>query len=152
MPIVVHGSRDRMRGESHLLALPAELRMRIYDYVTMGDLQTFVDKMTKPSLLKTSRQIREEYPDIFFSNEALKVDAFYGAAGEWHQIRNQQTKRAIFEDCIFTDLLEFWSLASARRYCQRLYSNWQGNVQTGIMTVMTRSGIRRWQWSLAQAD
>lgn len=135
-----------------LLVLPAELRIRVYKYVVIGDLQTFADKMSKPGLLKTSRQLREEYSDVFFSDEALKIDAYYGEGDAWHQVRGKQAKRAIFEECIFTDLLDFWSLASARRYCQRLYSNWQGNVQTGIMTIMTRSGIRRWQWSVAQAD
>ena len=139
-------------GNPRFLTLPAELRNRIYQYVTITDLQTFADKMIKPGLLNASPQLRDEYSDVFFGNEALKFDAYHGAASSWHQVRSKQAKRAIFEDCVFTDLLDFWSVGSSRRYCQRIYSDWQGNVQTGIMTIITRSGIRRWQWSRAHAD
>lgn len=147
-----YSSVDALSLEQRFLLLPAEIRNRIYEYVTVTDLQTFADKMTKPVLLKAHFQVREEYSDIFFSSEALKIDSYHGAANSWHQVRSPQAKRKIFEDCVFTDLLDFWSVASSRRYCQRLYSDWQGNLQTGIMTIITRSGIKRWQWSMALAD
>jgi hypothetical protein len=108
--------------------------------------------MAKPGLLKTSTQIRGEYSDVFFGSELLKFDAYVGEVGVWQQIKTKQGKRTIFETSIFTDMLEFWSVASARRYCQRLYSDWQGNVRTGIMTIQTRSGIHRFQWSVANMD
>ena len=142
----------RLNANSRFLRLPAELRNRIYHYVNITDLQTFADKMVKPGLLNTCPQLREEYSDVFFGNEALKIEAYHGGASSWHQVQNKLAKRAIFEDCVFTDLLDFWSVGSSRRYCQRIYSDWQGNVQTGIMTIITRSGIRRWQWSRAYAD
>jgi hypothetical protein len=138
--------------ECRLLALPAELRNRIYDFLVLSDLQAFADLMVKPALLKASSQLGNEYSSVFFGSELLKFDAYVGEAGVWHQIQNKQSKRLIFETCVFTDILDFWSVASARRYCQRLYSDWQGNVRTGIMTIQTRSGIRRWQWSVACAD
>lgn len=137
---------------SGLLALPAELRNRIYDCVATIDLETFADKMTKPGLLKASSQLRTEYSDVFFGSDLLRLDAYSGISNTWQQVQNKRAKRTIFEGCIFTDLLEFWSVGSARRYCQRLYSDWQGNVQTGIMTINTGAGIRRWQWSLAQVE
>ena len=147
----ISNARDMKELHCAFLSLPAELRNRIYDFVAVADLQTFADRMIEPSLLKASRQIREEYSDIFFSNSALKFDAYQGAVNSWHHVEDKLSKRAIFERCVFTDLLEFWSVASSRRYCQRLYSDWQGNVQTGIMTIITKSGIKRWQWSMAHS-
>ena len=136
---------------SEFPVLPAELRIRIYEYLVLADLQMFADNMTKPSLLKASSQLSDEYSSIFFDSELLKFDAYSGETDTWQQVRSKQSKRVIFEDCVFTDMLDFWSLASARRYCQRLYSDWQGNIRTGIMTIQTNSGIRRWQWSMACA-
>lgn len=144
-----HG--DETAALSGLLALPAELRNRIYECLVPADLQMFADNMTKPSLLKASSQLSGEYSSVFFDNELLKFDAYFGETGTWEQVRSKQSKRIIFENCVFTDLLDFWSLASARRYCQRLYSDLQGNIRTGIMTIQTTSGIRRWQWSMACA-
>lgn len=137
---------------SPLLALPPELRNHVYDFIVLSDLQAFADQMIKPALLKVSPQLGDEYSRVFFGSELLKFDAYFGDAGTWQQIQNKQSKRMIFEACVFTDMLDFWSLASARRYCQRLYSDWQGNIRTGIMTIQTRSGIRRWQWSIACTD
>ena len=137
---------------SCFLALPGELRNRVYDFIVVSDLQAFADQARKPPLLDTSSQLSDEYSSVFFGSELLKFDAYFGEASIWQQVHNKQSKRLIFENCVFTDMLDFWSLASARRYCQRLYSDWQGNIRTGIMTIQTRSGIRRWQWSIACAD
>ena len=144
--------QNNMTTKCQLLALPAELRNRIYDFLVLSDLQTFADRMAKPALLKVCSQLGNEYSAVFFGNELLKFDAYFGDAGTWQKIEGKQSKRLIFETCVFTDMLDFWSVGSARRYCQRLYSDWQGNVRTGIMTIQTRSGIRRWQWSVACAD
>lgn len=152
MAIDVPNCQDKVPPQSQLLRLPVELRCRIYDFVVPSDLQSFADRMAKPGLLKTSTQIRGEYSDVFFGSELLKFDAYVGEVGVWQQIKTKQGKRTIFETSIFTDMLEFWSVASARRYCQRLYSDWQGNVRTGIMTIQTRSGIHRFQWSVANVD
>ena len=144
--------QDGVILKSPLLRLPVELRCQIYDFVVPSDLQSFADRMATPGLLKTSKQIRDEYSDVFFGSEFLKLDAYFGEVGVWQQVKTKQVKRAIFETSIFTDMSEFWSLASARRYCQRLYSDWQGNVLTGIMTIVIRSGIYRFQWSVASVD
>lgn len=142
-------NKDAMET-SQFLALPAELRNRCYEFLVLSDLQAFADNAIRPALLKSSRQLANEYSGIFFDSELLKFDSYAGET--WQQIRNKQAKRHIFETGVFMDMLDFWSLASARRYCQRLYSDWQGNIRTGIMTIQTRSGIRRWQWSIPYGD
>ena len=129
----------------NIFPLPGELRNRIYDFLSTIDLETFVERTCKPGLLQASTQFRREYSDVFFANPALEIDAYSGHENGWRQIKSKQAKRMIFEQCVFIDLLDFWSFASARRYCQRMYSDWQGNVQTGIMTIRTRGGIKRWQ-------
>lgn len=131
-------------GEPKLFCLPGEIRNLIYELVAVADLETFVEKMTKPGLLQTSKQLREEYIDIFFGSTALQIDAYNGPMDGWKQIRDKEDKRAIFEESTLLSLTGFWSLGSTRRYCQREYSNYQGNVQNGIMTIRMRSGIHRW--------
>lgn len=146
------GVSDNAAEGTSLLALPAELRNRIYDFLAVVDLETFADKSTRPGLLKATSQLRAEYTDVLFGHEALKIDAYHGLDNIWRQVQHKAVKRTVFEESVFADLADFWSLGSARRYCQRLYSDWQGNVQTGIMTIATSSGLRRWQWSMAGLD
>lgn len=152
MPPETAYSQKDCTPKAELLLLPRELRDHIYSFLVLSDLQAFVDKTIKPALLQTSIQVRNEYSEIFFDSELLKFDAYFGEGSTWQAIHSKQAKRNILENCVFTDMLDFWSVASARRYCQRLYSDWQGNVRTGIMTISTRSGIRRWQWSIACGD
>lgn len=150
MPPETNPAKNDNVPVSRFLALPAELRNRCYDFIVLSDLQAFSDNAIRPALLKTSLQLANEYSSILFCCELLKFDAYSGES--WQQIQSKQAKRRIFENGCFTDMLDFWSLASARRYCQRLYSDWQGNIRTGIMTIQTRSGIRRWQWSIPCGD
>ena len=137
---------------TNFLDLPAELRNRIYEDLCTPDLELFVERQTQPALLKTSHQLRKEYSSIFFSNESLKFDAYIGIDNSWQQVLDKETKRMILERGVLSNLVDFWSLASARRHCQRRYSDWQGNLQLGIMTVFTRAGIRRWLWCIAHVD
>lgn len=133
--------------ESRLLSLPAELRNRIYDYVLRHDLETFAETLRPPPTLQTHSQLRREYAGIFYGSEQLQVDAYYDATDAWCTVSDGRAKLAILQKCKFTDLTDFWSLASARRYCQRVSYN-RENVQRGIMTVATNAGFKRWQWSI----
>lgn len=131
--------------EANLLSLPGEIRNIIYEFAAIADFETLVEKMTNPGLLKTSKQLRGEYSDIFFDNAILQIDAYIGTVDTWQQVRNREVKRAIFEDGKLLSLMGFGiSRASARRYCRRQYSE---NVQNGMMTIRTKSGIHRWQWT-----
>ncbi|KAK3714663.1 hypothetical protein LTR37_007643 [Vermiconidia calcicola] len=58
---------------SHLLRLPAELRLRIYDYALSEDTQVVLlsdegVKTGQPALLRTCRQIRNEALDLYYSS------------------------------------------------------------------------------------
>ena len=132
---------------SSFLSLPAEIRNKVYEFVATADLEAFVERMTKPGLLLTSKQLRREYIDIFFRTSALHIDAYNGPSDGWQQIRDPSYKCVVFERGTFLNLTGFWSLGSTRRYCQREYSNYQGNVQNGIMTIRLKSGMHRWQWT-----
>ncbi len=135
-----------------LLSLPGEIRNTIYALLVISDLEALAETMTKPLLLRTSHQLRKEYSDVFFSYSTLQIDAYHGLRNTWTTLQQPQAKRKVFEQCVLTDLLHFWSLASARRYCQRVYSDYQGGIETGIMTVRASDGIKRWQWSMPLAD
>lgn len=132
-----------------LLSLPAEIRNLIYEFTVIADLETFIDKATKPGLLNTSKQLRQEYINIFFANPALQIEVYTGPPTGWQKVQDPESKCAVFEASTLTSSVNFWSLGSTRRYCQREYSNFQGNIENGIMTIkMFRStGIHRWQWS-----
>src|ERR1700743_2948418 len=112
-------SRDNTN--SRLLDLPAELRSRIYEFQTLNDLETFTSTLTLPVLLTTSKQIREEYSSVFFSSSLLQFEAYDVETETWHRILNKNNKRLILETARISDLAFFWSLASARRFCQREY-------------------------------
>jgi len=133
--------------ESPLLDLPAELRNRIYELLVPYDIEAYADNLRRPSLLQVGAQTKREYPGIFFGSDLLKLDAYYDATDAWCSVSGAQAKLAILQKCTFTDLTDFWSLASARRYCQRVSYN-RENVQRGIMTVATNAGFKRWQWSI----
>ena len=138
--------------EVHLLTLPPEIRNEIYTHLAHLDLEIFAETTAQPALLQTSHQLRDEYSSIFFSHPGLQIEAYHGLDNSWTTIRHMPTKRRVIEESLLTDLLHFWSLASARRYCQRIYSDHQGAVETGIITIRTRAGIRRWQWSMALSE
>lgn len=132
--------------------LPAEIRNHVYGFAAVADLETFVDKAIKPGLLNASQQLRREYIDIFFGNTALQVEAYNGSSNGWCRIQEPGSKCEVFENSILLSSVGFWSLGSTRRYCQREYSNFQGNIQNGIMTIKMRSGIHRWQWTRSVND
>lgn len=140
--------------KSLLESLPPELRDLIYEFTRIVDLEAFIDKGTKPGLLNTSQQLRKEYINVFFANPALSIDAYSGPGNGWRSIKNPESQCVIFETGTFVSSVNFWSLGSTRRYCQREYSNFQGNIENGIMTIKMwqSTGIHRWQWSRALTD
>lgn len=133
--------------ESGFLALPAELRNRIYELLVPHDMEAYADSLRRPALLQVHSQVRREYTGLFYGSDLLKLDAYYDATDAWCSVSGAQAKLAILQKCTFTDLTDFWSLASARRYCQRVSYN-RENVQRGIMTIATNAGFKRWQWSI----
>jgi hypothetical protein len=137
-------ARLKSRQESKFLSLASELRILIYQFVAVNDVEAFVESAKKPTLIRTSRQLEREYGDVFFESAALQLDAYDST---WSCVQSEEVKRAIFADCVFTELSAFCSLGSAKMYCQRLFFDWQGHIATGIATLNTSSGVRRWQWS-----
>jgi hypothetical protein len=132
------------RDSSALLGLPAELRIHIYELYLPDSLATFADTLRPPALLRVSRHVQHEFAGIFYGSECLKLDAYYSATDLWCPLADAGSKRAVLEnqEIELKDLADFWSLASARRHCQRV----GGDRQRGIMTVMTSAGSRRWMW------
>jgi len=133
--------------QSVLLALPAELRNRIYEYILIEDIKVFAENVRKPGLLSVCQQSQREYSGICYDNNLIKLDAYYSETDSWAEVRSKQAKQTTLERSTLRDLSEFWSLASARRYCQRTCYNGV-NMQRGIVTVVTDAGFRRWQWSV----
>lgn len=133
--------------KSPFLALPAELRNRIYELLVPYDIEAYADALRRPALLQVHPQVKREYTGLFYGSDLLKLDAYYDATDAWCSVSGAQAKLAILQKCTFTDLTDFWSLASARRYCQRVSYN-RENVQRGIMTIATNAGFKRWQWSI----
>jgi hypothetical protein len=130
---------------SVLLSLPPELRIHIFELHLPDSLATFGDTLRPPTLLQVSRQVQQEFAGIFYGSDCLKLDAYYSSTDSWCPLAEARAKRAVLENqkIELKDLADFWSLASARRHCQRV----GGNRQRGIMTVMTSAGFRRWMWS-----
>lgn len=56
----------------HLLALPAELRLFIWEYALTQD-QSIEEPSIQPSLLHTNRQIRSEATDIHYRSNSFKL-------------------------------------------------------------------------------
>lgn len=134
------------RSSSPFLALPPELRNRIYDFALLADVERFAETPRIPTLLGVCRQVRHEYAGVFYGTNRVKLDAYYGETDSWCEVRGGKAKQAVLEHATFLDLFEFWSLASARRYCQR---NSRENVQKGLVTISTNTAsFRRWQWSV----
>ncbi|KAK4550121.1 hypothetical protein LTR36_003088 [Oleoguttula mirabilis] len=133
--------------QSTFLALPPELRNRVYKYILADDVELFAESVRKPALLAVCRLIEHEYAGVFYDTNLIKIDAYYSETDSWCEIRAGRAKQVILESATFADLFDFWSLASARRYCQRVcYS--RENVQRGIVAISTNAGFRRWQWSV----
>lgn len=145
-PHACHGVMES-RKPSSLLSLPAELRIRIYECHLPDALAVFADTTILPTLLRTSRQLRSEFADVFYGSECLKLDAYYSNTDTWCPLAEASAKRAVLEDARIQlkDLADFWSLASARRYCQHV----AGDRGRGIVTVMAKGGFKRWMWSAA---
>ena len=145
-PHACHGVMES-RKPSSLLSLPAELRIRIYEFHLPDALAVFADTTILPTLLRTSRQLRSEFADVFYGSECLKLDAYYSNTDTWCPLAEASAKRAVLEDARIQlkDLADFWSLASARRYCQHV----AGDRGRGIVTVMAKGGFKRWMWSAA---
>lgn len=137
---------------SPLLALPPELRNNIYTFTLATDLSSFGETATLPPLLQTHPQLRHEYGPIFYLTPHLKIEEYHRLTDTWTEIRGLKAKRQILEASAYLDLYDFWSLASARRYCQRVgYGREERSVRRGIVTVVTRAGFRRWQWSMERS-
>lgn len=133
---------------SPFLSLPAELRDLIYSFTTLNDLEYFAEHTTKPALLRTNKQIHKEYSSIFFASPLLKLETFSGCPPSWTSLHGKEAKQAVFEKCTLRNLTDFWSLGSARRYCQRRFADCVGDVVVGILTVVLEEGLRRWMvWS-----
>ena len=63
-----------MAAQSRLLALPAELRNRIYEYALLQDGGIRVmPRLSQPSLLLTSRQICQESLQIWYNRNDFEV-------------------------------------------------------------------------------
>lgn len=127
-----------------LLTLPAELRNRIYEHHLPSCLALFADTLRPPALLQASRQLQHEFASIFYGSESLKLDAYYSITDTWCPLAERRAKSAVLESkgLKLKDLADFWSLASARRYCQHVV----GDRGRGILTVMYDGGFRRWMW------
>lgn len=132
---------------SPLMALPPELRNHIYEYTMINDVEIFAETVRLPSLLYVSQQISQEYAGMFYDTNLIKLDAYYSGTDSWCQITDRLAKQRTLQQSSFADLFDFWSLASARRYCQRICYN-RENVRRGIVTVWTNAGFRRWQWNV----
>lgn len=133
---------------SPFLRLPRELRDAIYEYAILNDLDTFSEDLTKPSLLRVGRQIHDEYADCLFNGNVLRVETFSGQPPSWTSVQSKDEKQKIFENCVFRNLTDFWSLGSARRFCQRRFDDLGGILKVGILTVSMADGLRRWQWNM----
>ena len=145
-PHACHGAMGA-RKPSSILTLPAELRLRIYEYHLPDALAVFADTTEPPTLLQTSRQLRSEFADVFYGSECLKLDAYYSITDTWCPLAAASAKRAVLAGARIQlkDLADFWSLASARRYCQHVV----GDRGRGIMTVVVKGGFKRWMWLTA---
>lgn len=135
---------------SPLLTLPAELRNTIYEHLLAHDIDAFADDPSTfsiPPLLTVCHQLCDEYSSIFFTSRHIKIDAYYNDTDSWCEVRDSTARQVILRQSTFSDLADFWSLASARRYCQRVCHSRQ-NAQRGIVTVMTNAGFKRWQWNV----
>ena len=129
------------------LTLPQELRDQVYEHLLPSTLATFADKLHPPALFQTNRQLRAEFSSVFYASDSLRLDAYYSGTDTWCALTDARAKRVVLESAgergEFKDLADFWSLASARRYCQHVVGGQRGR---GIMTVMTEAGFRRWMW------
>ncbi|KAF2772130.1 hypothetical protein EJ03DRAFT_213625 [Teratosphaeria nubilosa] len=134
---------------SAFLRLPAELRNHIYNSSLVYDIEAFAETACIPALLSVNEQLREEYSGLFYSSTLIKVDAYYTETDSWCEVQGRYEKQALLETSTYADLFDFWSLASARRYCQRPCYN-RENARRGILTVSTNAGFRRWQWTCFQ--
>ncbi|KAH9840500.1 hypothetical protein Tdes44962_MAKER01700 [Teratosphaeria destructans] len=135
--------------KSAFLRLPAELRNHIYDFFLINDIEAFAETACTPALLSVNEQLREEYAGLFYSSNLIKVDAYYTETDSWCEVQGRYEKQALLENSTYADLFDFWSLASARRYCQRPCYN-RESARRGILTVSTPTGFRRWQWTCFQ--
>lgn len=134
------------------LALPAELRLLCYELVLDDDLHRFAASFARPSLLRVCQQVRDEYASIFLNG--VTIDSYYHETACWVPVTEKTAKLAIIEQCEFTHLVSYSSLASAQRYCERVCFN-SSAQQRGILTVANESNAlhstqspRWWQWTL----
>lgn len=68
--------------QSHLLGLPTELRLKIYEYVFEGHIIDFHhfspldEKQAPPGLLITCKQVYIEAVEVFYSSATIGFDSF----------------------------------------------------------------------------
>lgn len=131
-----------------LLTLPPELRNLVYDFLISHDMSLFAETLQPPPLLSSSSQLRREYLSAFFGSNLMSLDAYNGGTDSWYGISSTSGRLAVLRKATFVDLTDFWSLAAARRHCQRLAYN-REDAGRGILTVRMGDGVKRWQWSAA---
>lgn len=139
-----------------LLALPAELRIAVYDMVVADDLRRFAHSFSLPALLRTCRQVRNEYVDVFCSDAHLTINAYYSETGMWSAVTGATAKLAVIARCSATHLVRYSSLASAQRDCERVCYSKPERLR-GILTILVEddvlhstSATRWWQWSIGR--
>ncbi|KAF2213625.1 hypothetical protein CERZMDRAFT_96456 [Cercospora zeae-maydis SCOH1-5] len=117
-----------------LAALPAELRLAVYEMLVDDDLRRFAASFSMPALLHTCRQLRSEYVDVFCSDAHVTISAYYGDTGMWSTVTGATAKLALICRSSFTHFVHYSSLASAQRYCERVCFS-KPDEQRGILTV-----------------
>ncbi|KAF2173862.1 hypothetical protein M409DRAFT_48777 [Zasmidium cellare ATCC 36951] len=105
---------------SRLLRLPPELRDAVYHFVALDDRLAFADHIRRPPLLRTCKQLRQEYASIFFAHEFVVFDAYYPETDWWSLVGGKSAKMDLFGRARFIDMAGFCnSLAGAQRHCQK---------------------------------
>lgn len=141
-----------MAAGSPLLELPAELLDEVYHYVALNDRLAFADRTSRLPLLRTCRQLREEYATIFFAGDFVKMDAYYPETDSWCAVIDNAAKMDLFCRARFVDMAgKVNSRAGAQRHCQNVsecmtYVFWM--PRHGIMTLSLHGAERYWMWTL----
>ena len=131
-------------SECRLLALPAELRNRIYEFIVLLDLETFLCNQTKPRLFHVSRQLRDEYTASFYGSELLAFDIYSRESGTWTHIVDAGSRKFIFERCRL--IVSFGRLPAkeVRNACEKVFPYLFRNAYIGIIAIQTNNGVERW--------
>lgn len=133
-----------MTGTS-FLALPAELRLQIYEHVADDDLLAFADCFRWPYLLDIkSWGVASEYSDVLFSEKRGRLEMYCTETGSWHAVCGSAAKETIMRKATFHAFLDR-SLASAQRYTARKAVH-RLMARYGILTLLIGGAPRLWLW------